>query len=113
LRRRPEDEVEDLEEQVVDQATAARTIAELEAEIAALKELEALARILRKSGEDTKWRELDQILDDPLVFDPANDVRRKLVIFTESRDTLEYLSARIRARTGEEESGFCCKFFLT
>ncbi|TGP85630.1 MULTISPECIES: helicase-related protein [unclassified Mesorhizobium] len=104
LEEAPEDEVEDLEEQVVDQATAARTIAELEAEIIALKELESLARVLRRSGEDSKWRELDQILDDPLVFDPANDVRRKLVIFTESRDTLEYLSARIRARTGEEES---------
>jgi superfamily II DNA or RNA helicase len=100
----PEDEVENLEDQVVDQATAARTIAELEAEIASLKELEAMARTLRKSGEDSKWRELDQILDDPIVYDPANDVRRKLVIFTESRDTLEYLSARIRARTGEEES---------
>lgn len=100
----PEEEVENLEDQVVDQATAARTIAELEAEIASLKELEAMARALRKSGEDSKWRELDQILDDPIVYDPANDVRRKLVIFTESRDTLEYLSARIRARTGEEES---------
>ncbi|MCV0386468.1 MAG: DUF3883 domain-containing protein [Nitrobacter sp.] len=104
LEEAPEDEVEQLEDQVVDQATAARTIAELEAEISSLKELEAMARALRRSGEDSKWRELDQILDDPLVFDPANDVRRKIVIFTESRDTLEYLSARIRARTGEEES---------
>jgi len=100
----PEDELEDLEDQVVDQATAARTIAELEAEIASLRELEGLARTLRRSGEDTKWRELDRILDDPIVYDPANDVRRKLVIFTESRDTLEYLAARIRGRTGEDES---------
>src|SRR5690606_37473536 len=100
----PEDELEDLEDQVVDQATAARTIAELEAEIASLRELEALARALRRSGEDTKWRELDRILDDPIVHDPGNDVRRKIVIFTESRDTLEYLAGRIRGRTGEEES---------
>ncbi|WP_417729057.1 helicase-related protein [Roseovarius sp.] len=104
LEEAPEEEIESLEDQVVDQATAARTIAELEAEILALKELEVLARTLRRSGEDSKWRELDQILDHPLVYDPTNDVRRKLVIFTESRDTLEYLSSRIRARTGEEDS---------
>lgn len=104
LEEATEDEVEQLEDEVVDQATAARTIAELETEIVSLKQLEALARTLRRSGEDTKWRELDRILDDPLVHDPANDVRRKIIIFTESRDTLEYLAGRIRGRTGEEES---------
>ena len=85
-------------------ATAARTIAELEAEIASLRQLENFARTLRRSGEDTKWRELDRILDDPLVHDPANDVRRKIIIFTEARDTLEYLAGRIRDRIGDEES---------
>lgn len=100
----PEDEIEELEDQVVDQATAARTVAELEAEIASLKDLEKLARDIRRSGEDTKWRELDRILDDPIVYDPEKDIRRKLVIFTEARDTLEYLAARIRGRTGDEES---------
>ncbi len=102
LEEAPEDEVEDLEDRVVDQATAARTLAELEGEIATVRELEA--RALRRSGEDTKWTELDRILDDPIVFDPANDVRRKLVIFTESRDTLDYLATRIRGRTGQDES---------
>ena len=63
-----------------------------------------MARALRRSGEDAKWRELDRILDDPLVFDPGRDVRRKIVIFTEARDTLEYLARRIRDRTGEPES---------
>ena len=63
-----------------------------------------MALALRRSGEDTKWRELDCILDDPLVYDPARDIRRKIVIFTEARDTLEYLAGRIRARTGEAES---------
>jgi superfamily II DNA or RNA helicase len=104
LEEAPEDELEKLEDEVVDQATAARTIAELEAEITSLKQLESLARTLRRSGDDTKWRELDCILDDPLVHDPANDIRRKIIIFTESRDTLEYLASRIRGRTGEEES---------
>ena len=104
LEEAPGDELEDQEEQLVDRATAAQTIAELEAEIAELSRLEAMAQTLRRSGEDTKWRELDRILDDPLVHDPARDVRRKIVVFTEARDTLEYLAGRIRGRTGEPES---------
>ena len=98
------DEVEAHEDELVDGATAAKTVAELEAEIAELQRLEQLARQLRRSGEDTKWRELDRILDDPLVHDPDRDVRRKIIVFTEARDTLEYLADRIRARTGESES---------
>ena len=98
------EELEAHEERLLDRATAAQTIAELEAEIAQLRELETMARALRRSGEDAKWRELDRILDDPLVFDPGRDVRRKIVIFTEARDTLEYLARRIRDRTGETES---------
>ena len=104
LEEAPGDELEDREEQLADRATAAQTIAELEAEIAELSRLEAMAHSLRRSGEDTKWRELDRILDDPLVHDPAGDVRRKIVIFTEARDTLVYLAGRIRDRTGEPES---------
>ena len=98
------EELEAHEERLLDRATAAQTIAELEAEIAHLRELESMARALRRSGEDAKWRELDRILDDPLVHDPGRDVRRKIVIFTEARDTLEYLARRIRDRTGETES---------
>jgi SNF2 family DNA or RNA helicase len=50
----PDAEVATLEEQVVDQASAARTIAELEAEIATLQRLEALARQVRHSMTDRK-----------------------------------------------------------
>ena len=98
------EELEAHEEQLVDRATAAQTIAELEAEIAELRRLEKMANALRRSGEDTKWRELDRILDDPLVHDPRRGVRRKIVVFTEARDTLEYLARRIRDRTGEPDS---------
>ena len=98
------EELEAHEERLLDRATATQTIAELEAEIAHIRELESMARALRRSGEDAKWRELDRILDDPLVHDPGRDVRRKIVIFTEARDTLEYLARRIRDRTGETES---------
>ena len=98
------DELEAHEDRLVDRATAAQTIAELEEEIAELRRLERMAHTLRRSGEDTKWRELDRILDDPLVLAPEGGAQRKIVIFTEARDTLEYLAGRIRDRTGMSES---------
>ena len=52
----PERELETIEEQILDQATAARTIEELEAEINSLRRLEKLALQVRRSGEDRKWR---------------------------------------------------------
>ena len=60
----PSSELEEAEEQVVDQATAAQTISELEAEIATLKELERMANEVRMSGEDRKWDELSKLLQD-------------------------------------------------
>src|SRR5690606_26835533 len=54
----PEDELEAAEEEILDQATAARTIDELKAEIEILRGLEALAQEVRRSGEDRKWKEL-------------------------------------------------------
>ena len=98
------EELEAYENELIDHSTAARTIAELEAESAELGRLEALAAALRRSGEDTKWRELDRILGDPLVADPMRGTRRKIVIFTEARDTLDYLADRIRDRTGEPDA---------
>ena len=65
----PEDEVEAKEEEILDQATAARTIAELRAEIARLAELEALAADIRRSKTDTKWCELTGVLGE--IFTPA------------------------------------------
>ncbi len=99
-----EEEIEKYEEQLLDHATAAQTVVELQAEIDELKRLERLASRLRESREDAKWLELDRILDDRLVHDPANDVARKVVIFTEARDTLGYLANRIRDRTCEAGS---------
>lgn len=99
----PQDELENIEQEVVDSATAARTIAELEIEIETLKELEAQAKKVRQSGIDKKWTELEAILDNPLMKTP-DGTRRKLVIFSEFRDTLYYLAERIRNRLGKPES---------
>ena len=65
----PDHEVQAAEEQILDQATAARTIEELKAEIATLQRLEALALSVRRSGEDRKWRELATLLCE--IFTPA------------------------------------------
>ena len=98
------DEVEAAEEALADQATAAATLAELDAEITILRDLEARALRLKLSGEDAKWRQLDAILDKPIMRDEATGLRRKVLIFTEPKDTLEYLQAKIAARVGEPAS---------
>lgn len=100
----PAADLEEQEEQVADQASASKTIEELEAEIETLKRLEAMANAVRTSGTDKKWEELSSILqDDALMFD-ENGQREKLIIFTEHRDTLNYLSSKIRTLLGREEA---------
>jgi SNF2 family DNA or RNA helicase len=100
----PDAEVEETEETVVDQATAARTIAELQAEIEILKNLEALALKVRRSGTDKKWEELSSLLQNHAEMFDAQGHRRKMVIFTEHRDTLNYLTERLRALLGAPEA---------
>lgn len=100
----PAADLEEEEEQVADQASASKTIAELEAEIDTLKRLETMANAVRASGTDKKWEELSSILqDDALMFD-ENGQREKLIIFTEHRDTLNYLCTKIRTLLGREEA---------
>ena len=120
----PEQEVEDVEAHVLDQATAARSIVELNAEVETLKGLEALALTVRRAGRDTKWRELASLFDG--IFTTAGlaggdrarqpphgageipkhrpSPRQKLVLFTEHRDTLRYLHERITTLLGRERA---------
>lgn len=100
----PENEAEQTEEQVSDAASAARTIAELELEIMRLKDLENLAEKVRRSGQDRKWMELSKLLQDQEEMFDASGRRRKLVIFTEQRDTLNYLTDKIRTLLGKHEA---------
>jgi SNF2 family DNA or RNA helicase len=97
-------EIEATEEKIVDQATAARTVAELRAEIGILERLEALAFKVRHSGTDRKWDELSSLLQNQGEMFDLNGHRRKLVIFTEHRDTLNYLSDRIGRLLGRPEA---------
>ena len=100
----PAAEMEDTEERVVDQASAAQTIAELEAEIQILKNLEHMADSVRQSGTDRKWDELSKLLQDDATMFEGNGTREKLIIFTEHRDTLGYLTDKIRSLLGREEA---------
>lgn len=101
---RPGTEFEEAEEDILDQATAAQTIAELDLEIERLKELETLAGRVRSSGKDKKWEQLSSILqENEHMFDEFGN-RRKLVIFTEHRDTLNYLHNRITTLLGLPEA---------
>ncbi len=120
----PESEVEETEEAILDQATAARSIVELKAEIETLKRLEGLALAVRRSGEDKKWTELSSLLaeiftpaaianrvaepDPPRgsgpIAKPVASPRQKLVLFTEHRDTLNYLHSRISTLLGRSSA---------
>lgn len=100
----PSQDYEALEERLVDQATASQTIPELEAEIIILEGLEEQARQVVHSGQDRKWDELSRLLQDtPEMHDDAGR-QRKLIIFTEHRDTLNYLAVKIRGLIGSEEA---------
>ncbi|MDE1964109.1 MAG: DUF3883 domain-containing protein [Xanthomonadaceae bacterium] len=97
-------EYEAYADQVVDQATASATIPELEAEIFSLQALEAQARQVVESRSDSKWAELSKLLhDEPEMRDEAGH-QRKLIIFTEHRDTLNYLKSRISDMLGNADA---------
>ena len=98
------EETEKMEETVVDHASAAATIAELEAEIRTLKRLEQMANRVRVSGVDRKWDELSHLLQDNEAMFGENGNREKLIIFTEHKDTLKYLAEKIRSLLGSDES---------
>lgn len=123
LEEAPDNEVEAAEEEILDQATAARSIAELKIEIGTLKTLESLALAVCRSGTDTKWRQLAGLLG--AVFTPGDagaqasglepfvkadgprpeaSPHQKLVLFTEHRDTLNYLENRISTFLGRKEA---------
>ena len=100
----PSGEAEDAESEIADAATAARTVAELDKELAILADLVEVARRVRHSGVDRKWTELRGLLTDNVLSAEAADGTggpRKIIVFTEHRDTLEYLAERIRGLFGD------------
>ena len=98
------EEQENLEETLVDQATASRSIAELEGEIIILQSLEQQARVLVASGKDRKWDELSRILQNEPQMHDAGGRMRKIIIFSEHRDTLNYLQEKIAGVLGSHDA---------
>lgn len=98
-----QEEVDALEDLISTGATTAETVEQLEIEVLTLKGLELMALDVLRSGKDTKWTQLGRILDDELMVD-ADGNRRKLIIFTEPKDTLNYLAEKVSARLGRPEA---------
>ncbi len=107
------DEYEQMEDDVVDTASTAATVAEFEAEIATLRMLERKANDVRISGEDRKWEELSRLLQDDSNMFGADGRREKLIIFTEHKDTLNYLAEKIGSLLGDREAVLTIKGGMT
>ena len=94
------EEIEDLSEEerweqeaLWETLSVAENRAELEAEIQTLDALLSQAKAIIERGEEAKLRHFKQALDELQAREPGE----KVLIFTESRDTLEYLERRLRA----------------
>ncbi|MDD6486198.1 MAG: helicase-related protein [Spirochaetales bacterium] len=104
------EEQEEIEDQVADEATVARSKEELQAEIETLESLLELAKDVVAIGQDSKWTKLREVIlgtheksEKNLLLAP-NGKMRKLIIFTEYKDTLLYLQKRIEALLGTTDS---------
>lgn len=82
-------------------ATTARTLEELEVEVAILERLVAKAESVRAADVDAKWEALAGLLRSEEMYDDERR-RRKIIIFTEHRDTLDYLEERLGRLLGPE-----------
>ena len=101
------EEQENLDNEVTDSATAAQTKEELIKEIEILKGLKSSAKGVVDSKNDSKWVQLSGIIqgthdtsEKNLLLD-ANGKMKKLIIFTEYKDTLLYLKTRIENLLGQ------------
>ena len=96
-------DLENAEDELVDSATAARTAAELETEILDLRRLTEIASRVVASQEDVKWRELRGVIESQVLAQDDGSAH-KLIVFTEHRDTLNYLQRRIGSLIGRAEA---------
>ena len=97
------DEIEDLSEEErwelekrMESISAARNPQEIQEEIEALNHLINMAREIIDNDEEIKLTELKKSIEDlrSIYPDPKD---RKIIIFTESRETLEYLTEKVRS----------------
>ncbi|OBF48799.1 DEAD/DEAH box helicase [Mycolicibacterium monacense] len=93
-------QAETYQDEVVDVATNARTLAELETEILVLDQLVAKAEAVYSARLDAKWGALAELLTSDAMYE-ADGRRRKIIIFSENRDTLDYLEDRLAELLGK------------
>jgi len=97
------EDLENYEEEFTTQSTTSQTISELEAECALLARLEEQAQAIVLSGKDKKWEELSRLLQSDSMRD-ENGRQRKLIIFSEYKDTITYLLDRICGLLGDQDA---------
>jgi len=88
----PELERWEKENELLEKLTSSESLPELKDEIEKLDELIELAKEAEKKEIETKLTQLKKVMDDQKI----GKGQEKLLIFTESRDTLEYLVEKIR-----------------
>lgn len=84
------------EEELLEKLTSAETLEELKLEIDKLAELVLLAREVEKQEIETKLNRLREVIEHARL----RETGAKILIFTESRDTLEYLAEKIGKKWG-------------
>ena len=99
-----DEEREALEDAAISAATAAANPEELRAEIGLLTPLVAQAAAIRNSPSYSKWDHLRETLDDAEQMRDESGSRRKVIIFTEHKDTLEDIVSRLRNHLGREDA---------
>ena len=90
-----DDDLDDLtteEEGALSGASTARTPEDLRAEIVRLDDLIALAQTTRRKGPERKLGEFRRVIESQTV----TDRNEKILVFTEHRDTLTYLTRQLR-----------------
>lgn len=102
-----EEELVQIESYATTHYSAAETIGELEKEIESLKVLEKVANSVRASSNHGKWTQLSGMLKNQSELFDKDGNRLKLIIFTEYRDTLNYLVDKIRSLIGKPEAVVC------
>ena len=99
-----DEEREALEDKAVAGATSARTPEELETEIALLDRLLVKSAAVKASPTYAKWDALRGTLDDSDEMRDDTGARRKVIIFTEHKDTLDDLVMRLSQHLGRDDA---------
>jgi superfamily II DNA or RNA helicase len=80
------------EEELLEKLTSAETLEELAAEVDQLGELILLAKEAEKKEIETKLNRLREVIED----EKLRETGTKLLIFTESKDTMDYLVEKLK-----------------